>query len=120
MVRRSRTLGTRWSVSGWSVSSDAASAGRAAFLAPLARTRPIRAVGPVMTNRSMPLLSPELAAAESPAPQHEHPRHAGVVGAHGLDLQAGDRGVPAHDVELSGADLHHQWHAGAEPHAFAA
>jgi len=48
MVRRSRTRGTLWRVSGSSVSRLAARAGRAAFLAPLARTRPASREGPTM------------------------------------------------------------------------
>src|ERR1700732_5104550 len=109
MVRRSRTLGTRCSVAGSSVSSDAARAGRAAFLAPLAHTRPTSGVGPEMWNlymgtrlpcsppavgRRLALgVPPSAVAAVGPsalracrrAPQHQDPRHAGVVAMHAGD-----------------------------------
>ena len=52
-VRMSRTRGTRRRVSVSSDSRLAVSAGRAAFLAPLAATRPARRVGPTMWNFSM-------------------------------------------------------------------
>src|SRR5580658_8080423 len=53
MVRISRTRGMRRSVTGSSVSSEAASAGSAEFLEPLLAISPLRSVPPVITNLSM-------------------------------------------------------------------
>src|SRR5688572_12996159 len=53
MVAMSRTFGTRRSTTGSSASSVAASAGKAAFLAPLAATVPTRRLGPWMRKRAI-------------------------------------------------------------------
>src|SRR5690348_8278099 len=54
MVTMSRTMGMLCSASRSRVSSEAAIAGSAAFLAPLTATEPCRGLPPVMRNLSMP------------------------------------------------------------------
>src|SRR6201992_760905 len=102
MVRRSRTFGTRCSRTGSSGSRDAGNAGRAAVFAPLARTRPASAVGPVMTNLSM--ARPRSLSRSAP-PQHQDTRNAGVVVVHGGELQGRAGGMVARRRQLAVADL---------------
>jgi hypothetical protein len=52
MVMMSRTRGSPTSSRGWSVSREAASAGRAAFLAPLALTVPASRLGPCIRTEA--------------------------------------------------------------------
>ena len=103
-----RTRGTLRRVSVSYVSRLAVSAGRAAFLAPLAATRPARRVGPTMWNFSMSPLPIDGLMDDLPAPQQHGARDAGIVLPDLRNFQARAFSVPAYRLELSASDLDRQ------------